>query len=43
MSRHVVVLNVMLTILPQLMRGERVIELAQARKCAWMQGMIGQQ
>lgn len=35
--------DVILTILPQLMRGERVIELAQTRKCAWMQGMMGQQ
>ena len=33
----------MMPILPNLMRGERVINLAQARKCEWMQGMMGQQ
>ena len=35
--------KVMMPILPALMRGERVIELAQARKCDWVQGMMGQQ
>jgi hypothetical protein len=35
--------NVMMPILPGLMRGERVIELAQTRQCEWMQGMMGQQ
>lgn len=27
----------MMRVLPQLMRGQRVIELAQARKCGWIQ------
>jgi hypothetical protein len=35
--------NVMMPILPGLMRGERVVELAQTRNCEWMQGMMGQQ
>jgi len=34
--------NVMMPILPNLMRGERVITLAQTRNCEWMQGMMGQ-
>ena len=35
--------NVMMPILPNLMRGERVITLAQTRNCEWVQGMMGQQ
>ena len=35
--------DVMMPILPNLMRGERVIELAQTRNCEWVQGMMGQQ
>jgi len=35
--------NMMMPILPNLMRGERVITLAQERNCEWMQGMMGQQ
>src|SRR6187401_3568535 len=34
--------NVMMPILPNLMRGERVITLAQTRNCEWVQGMMGQ-
>ena len=31
-------MNDMMTILPQMMRGQRLMELAQARKCDWLAG-----
>jgi hypothetical protein len=35
--------DVMIPLLPGLMRGERVITLAHSRNCEWTQGMMGQQ
>ncbi len=33
----------MMSIMPQMMRGNRVIQLAQARNCAWLaEAMAGQ-
>jgi hypothetical protein len=35
------VMNNMMGILPQVMRGQRLLELAQARKCDWLAGSAG--
>jgi len=34
-------MNEMMTILPQVMRGQRLLELAQGRKCDWLAGPPG--